>query len=514
MNKDLFENQRMEKSLEVLQRRISNLLCQLEVQTTRNDQLNNRQNEIIESEVYQLGLFFHRIRLFLIPMGSLREQFSRYVYRVLRFWRVHGFRSLLMRMRNPRLDQGFPPKEAQSNESAIILPEEKKLEEIIREHRQRLFSLPAVSFPQPGRRVNLVIDILDVKTQVNETATAVILATLLAESWTCELRIITNEETAQKHIFHQIVELNGIPLPEKVEFLNIQPADRKAEVLIGTGDLFLTTSWETTRHVVAALGENNIVFLVQEDERSSHPFDEDRLQLDDLFRNRRLHFVINSKILYDYLIAEGFETIFKNGVWYEPSRLERLFYPENPGDKRKKNFLFFASGQNGKHLLYLGLEAIQSAIEKGILTPQEWTFYFVGYGIPQFKIDGSDQPFILTDISWAEYLALIREIDLGLYLMYGPQPGAPLLDLAASGAVVVTNQYKNKRSLDNYSHNIVSRELTIESLVGGIEAGVKLVADEPLRMKNYQQNGILKDWRASFSGVLEAIENWASHVSD
>ena len=126
---------------------------------------------------------------------------------------------------------------------------------------------------------------------------------------------------------------------------------------------------------------------------------------------------------------------------------------------------------------------------------------------PPVKFPGGVEPFVHQDLDWSAYAALVRSIDLGLSLMYTPHPSYPPLDLAASGAVVVTNRFANKQTLDRYSRNILCVEPTVEALVDGIATGVALSRDRAARRANYEESRLQRDWRASFAQALDALAN-------
>ena len=115
------------------------------------------------------------------------------------------------------------------------------------------------------------------------------------------------------------------------------------------------------------------------------------------------------------------------------------------------------------------------------------------------------KPRLLQNLRWPEYAALVRQADLGLGLMYTPHPSYPPLDLAASGAVAVTNRYGRKRSLAQYSANILCVGGALELLIEGIAQGVRLAGDLPTRRRNYVQNGLARDWAASFAPAIERL---------
>jgi hypothetical protein len=107
------------------------------------------------------------------------------------------------------------------------------------------------------------------------------------------------------------------------------------------------------------------------------------------------------------------------------------------------------------------------------------------------------------NLPWSEYAALIREIDVGLSLIDTPHPSYPPLDLAASGAVVVTNTCGLKQSLAGYSENIVCVDPTVDGLKYGIRQAVAIASNEPLRASNYARNAIMRDWSLAFEPALQ-----------
>jgi O-antigen biosynthesis protein len=99
------------------------------------------------------------------------------------------------------------------------------------------------------KHLNLITDSINTGYLFGVVATGIILSTLLAEEWRCGLRVITRTETAVKQKYYRILELNGIPIPENVEFVYSECLDPRAEVPVEGGDIFMTTSWWTTHGV-------------------------------------------------------------------------------------------------------------------------------------------------------------------------------------------------------------------------------------------------------------------------
>jgi hypothetical protein len=167
--------------------------------------------------------------------------------------------------------------------------------------------------------------------------------------------------------------------------------------------------------------------------------------------------------------------------------------------------MFYARPNNPRNLFYFGLEVIETALVSGAISLDQWDIVLVGKAIPPVVFAGGYMPKRIENLSWAEYAAFAGGVDLGLCLMSTPHPSYPPLDLAASGAVVVTNRYGNKVDMDRYSRNILCAALEVETMVAAISDGVKLATDVERRTANHQETAILSDWHKSFAEILQKL---------
>jgi hypothetical protein len=275
--------------------------------------------------------------------------------------------------------------------------------------------------------------------------------------------------------------------------------------------MFITTSWWTTQATLGSVAPSNIIYLLQEDERMFYPFGDDRLRCEELLKNKEITFVVNSELLFQHLTTgpEALPGVRQRGMWFEPAFPARNYFPSAMAryPSAKGNFFFYARPTNLRNLYWRGLEAISSALEERILRPEEWDFYFAGRSLTDIKLPGNVQPILMQDMPWEEYAALVRKMDVGLCLMYTPHPSYPPLDLAASGAVVVTNSNGNKQSLSRYSDNLICVEPSLESLRSGIEKAVALASNEEQRFANYSRNGFLRDWSVALDSVVQRLSD-------
>ena len=139
------------------------------------------------------------------------------------------------------------------------------------------------------------------------------------------------------------------------------------------------------------------------------------------------------------------------------------------------------------------------------MSAEEWDFHFVGKDIPPLTLPHGVEPTCSENLPWPDYAAVIRRADVGLSLISSPHPSYPPLDLAASGAVAVTNRFGPKQSLEQYSANIICAEPSTEALTEAISRAVELAADDEQRRRNRSSEGLSRDWLSSLAPVLDVL---------
>jgi hypothetical protein len=332
-----------------------------------------------------------------------------------------------------------------------------------------------------------------------------IIATLLAEAAQARLRIITRTERARPGNLEQVLAPYGIKVAEDVEFVFAPFFDKRYEMDFIDGEQFLTTSWWTTASTMESVPHESIIYLLQEDERMFYPYGDDHLRCSSVLKSSGIRFLINTQRLFDHLVGQGFSNLRSNGMWFEPAFPSTVFYPRKSRRCNKKVLLFYARPNNLRNLFYFGIELLDEAVSKGIIDPELWNIVLLGKDIPTVVFDESCVPEIMENLNWAEYAELVGEVDLGLCLMYTPHPSYPPLDLAASGAVVVTNSFAGKEDLRDYSDNILCGALDIDSMLETLNNGVRLASDVSRRTANYKSSRLCRDWRTATGNAIRVL---------
>jgi len=436
--------------------------------------------------------------------------------RTLSFWRVYGtvalarllFRKLFGILRGQSL---FNPLDSQLDpivEAAIVH----------QDLAQRMLSpshVVAAQFPalQPlttylvatagRRRVSVVTDSISKGSLFGGVGTALLFAAQLALRKNAVLRIITRYESALARDIAELLSVYGVKMQEEIQFSFAALGSNSNEIDIYEDEIFVTTSWWSTTATSSSVSSKRIIYLLQEDERMFYAYGDERLKCEQALSRTDIRYLINTKLLFDHFALTSLPNIAQHGMWFEPAFPASLFYPRARSSKRR--FFFYARPGNERNLFYFGIQVIEAALAANILDPNVWEIYLVGNKLPPLVFGNGILPIKYENLSWSDYADLAGTIDLALSLMYTPHPSYPPLDMAASGAVVVTNRLMNKTSLSAYSDNILCADLNIDSLLAAIQSGVALSAS-PIRQKNFESAGLQRSWEKAFAPILNELE--------
>ena len=176
----------------------------------------------------------------------------------------------------------------------------------------------------------------------------------------------------------------------------------------------------------------------------------------------------------------------------------------------KKQFAFYGRPKHPRNCYELGLYIIKQAIKKNILNPDEWDFISIGADNVDIPLVENVTMRVLPYMAIDEYRHRMSTVDLCLSLMQSPHPSMVPIDLALSGAVVVTNTYANKTEdvLQQISKNILAANADVESILAKLAQAVGRVDDYESRYNNARQSKYCTDYTQMFNGAhLQWIKN-------
>ncbi len=424
---------------------------------------------------------------------------KRRLHNLYNHWRAHGTKStihiIILKIKTIIAKAPIP-----AVISASFIP---GVKEMIRARFTPCAPLPVYSIARNGpMRISMVTDSVNAGSLFGGVGTAIIFAALLAEARQSRLRIVTRTERANPENIAHVLTTYNIHLTHEIEFAFISSHLPNNEMDIFEDELFITTLWWTTEAVMGSIRHDLIIWLLQEDERMFYPPGDDYLRCERVLKSDTIHFVVNTQLLFDHFLSD-LPHIAHKGIWFEPAFPHEVFHRQEKQSEHKLKFMFYARPNNLRNLFYFGIELIEEAISRGIIDLSRWDIIFVGKDIPPLFLANHYNPQKFENLSWQAYAQLIGSVDLGLCLMHTPHPSYPPLDLAASGAVAVTNCCGNKQDLKRYSKNILSGQLDKESMMDTLKQGVELALNVTLRQQNYSANTLMFDWGDAFSKVIQ-----------
>jgi glycosyltransferase involved in cell wall biosynthesis len=372
--------------------------------------------------------------------------------------------------------------------------------------RLPLSALPVYSVPRTQPRINLVVDTFGADWSAGGQGAALLFAALLAERKQCDLRVISRGSRGNPSQLAGWLEQAKIAPPANIELQALGRHNPRLDLDLGSNELFLTTSWRTTASVRRTAAASRIIYLVHEDERLQHPSGDEHLRCSEALNDGDIALLVDSRLLFDQLAQSQVLRFAERAVWFEPAVAGELYFAEHARSGRSKNRFFFDARPHEPSALFeRGIEAIRAAIAADVLSPKKWELHLAGRDIPRTTLAGSIQPAIHENMGTRAHAGLMRSSDLGLCLAYTAHPGNSVLQLAATGAVCVTNRFGLKQSLDSYSKNIICADVEVPALVAAIADGVRLAEDRPTRAANQNESRIPRDWRESFATALDRL---------
>lgn len=371
-------------------------------------------------------------------------------------------------------------------------------EALVEARFDQLRALAVVRVPGAGRRVNMVTDSINAGSLFGGVGTALILCALRANATGARLRIVTRTEAPNPRGIHRVLSANGIVPALNPELVFIPVSGSDVFLDVHDGDEFITTSWWTTYSTLRSIAPERVTYLLQEDERMFYPHGDDWVRCQETIGRSDIRFLVNTRLLYEHLVADGLANIARCATWFEPAFPHAVYHAAPRQSVPKRRLCFYARPNNLRNLFYRGIELLNEALQRGILDPERWEIVFVGKDIPRLTLACGCEPRLLGTMAWDDYAAFLRTVDLGFYLMSTPHPSYPPLDLAASGGVVLTNRFGRKQDLASYSENIVLADLDVPSLLEGLRRAVALAQDDVSRERNYAASGLARSWTKAY----------------
>lgn len=269
---------------------------------------------------------------------------------------------------------------------------------------------------------------------------------------------------------------------DKVEVEYI--GSRTEALRVSPQDNCVATVWYSAyfaEKIAKFTGGRPFLYLIQDFEAAFYPFNSQYC----ISRNSYdfdYHTLSSSSSLLEYLQVYKIIPDNRRSISFENACSSSIypkdeFYSVKKG--RKKRFVFYSRPAVNRNMFELAALALIDAYGKGAFDADEWEFYGMGIGNTIVQLTPEIEVKQLPRMPLAEYEAITKTFDLCLTLMSSPHPSLIPMDLAASGAIVVTNTFETKTVgyLEGISSNIIAARPDLFALSAAIQEGVRRTSD-------------------------------------
>ncbi len=288
------------------------------------------------------------------------------------------------------------------------------------------------------------------------------------------VRLVTTVETStitpDWFVRHAGQLVSGALAPVTIE----TAADPRNPLVVGPRDIFMATHWTTAQQLKPILPRMEVqqfFYMLQEFEPAFYAWSSNHaLALETL----GLDFwpVFNEALLADFMFDQGCgrfadPALRERATIFEPAIEQRLFHPATtPAPARPKRLLFYARPTNTRNMFGLALTALRAATAHPAF--DGWECLAIGGrgSVPEMRLGGGHRPKPAPWMDYEGYAAILREADVLLCPMLSPHTSYPVLEMAASGGLSVTNTFTTKTAdaLRALSDNILPAAPTVESM--------------------------------------------------
>ena len=368
-------------------------------------------------------------------------------------------------------------------------------------------AMPAVG-AEPS--VTLFLPTLDGKSFYGGTATALFVAARLAKLTDRKIKIVQTLKTGRANNLADFLNSNTGTSFKDSDIKVISVADRRYNVYgyisMLPDDIFIASAWWDAHLLNQLPLKNKFIYLVQDFEPIFYNNSDNYILSEETYKQASFIPLCNTKLMSDFMKERKYNTEFAKGAaYFEPavSRLQTGVAKEKTEGEKRRLFLYGRPDVH-RNLFFTALESIDHAFKAGFLSTNEWELCMAGQdGVPDIELSSGIKIKNLGKMGMDAYIDFSKTIDIAVSLMMAPHPNYPTLEFSSTGSAVVTTKYSNKTDLTNYSKNIITSDIGVESIAGAIKEAAGMTYDQ--RIKNLKQNNINEDWEAALDETLKKV---------
>lgn len=296
---------------------------------------------------------------------------------------------------------------------------------------------------------------------------------------------------------------------------------REQPLYVSPADHCVATIWYSAyfaRKINNLIGRSKFLYLIQDYETNFYPGGSS-FALADLSYEMDYDALFSTKALMELFIQRdigGFDSRHLDGAYFNnpsssslPSEQEFI---ERKTNKEKRTIVFYSRPVVDRNMFELTALALNEAYQEGIFD-SGWDCIGMGLGEGEIELAPNVHSVHLPRMTLGEYVATVSDFDICLVLMASSHPSLICADLAASGAIVVTNTFATKTAeyLKTISKNIIPVTANLSGIVAGLREAVDRVSDIDARWKHATETAYPRTWNKALTGEhLVFIRNWLS----
>ena len=347
---------------------------------------------------------------------------------------------------------------------ALTLP----LDEVV-PHRFR--NLKPVSLSQSAEeRLNIVLPALTPESMFGGIITIVVLAFCIqAARKGLALRFITIDGPGQPQAVRELIAKYLAPEFARFDFSVEEHHTRGSlDVSVHDRDFFLNTIWYSCFQSELLLKNRPFFYMVQDFEPGFYPWGDDYAGALRTYHMNAIP-IFNTSLLRDFFAREGF-FMGRDQISFDPPFLHAGKRQKKAANE-KRTLFFYARPATPRNLFLTGIMALGRVARAGLLPAAQWEIVSAGEWHGPIELASGIEVRSVGKMALSAYKDLLTRTDVGLSLMLSPHPSYPPLELAASGAVVVTNSYANK-DLSQTHANVVSCLPIVDHVAEGLRTAI------------------------------------------
>lgn len=287
--------------------------------------------------------------------------------------------------------------------------------------------------------------------------------------------------------------------------------ERKQPLLVSSEDNCVATVWYSAYFAAKIMGtigsSRPFLYLIQDYESSFYPGSSSSVVANESYKFNFSAF-FSSESLRNFFVSNDIGGIRSRGlpvIHFNNACAANLMGREEffrvHGQKEKKRLVFYSRPVVDRNMFELTAKAILAAFKEGIFNHSEWDCIGMGLGECTLKFDDENQSVCMPRMNLTEYIQSVASFDICLTLMASPHPSLIPMDLAGSGAVVVTNTYATKTNeyLQSLCTNIIAAEPTLPALVSALKHAKEVCMDLEERYQAATNMNYPRSWNDTFS---------------